>query len=60
MSDPMDEIEGVKGMRDLAIMARAFYDGLREQGFDQRDAITLTGNWTRAVIAANSGNKDDD
>ena len=41
-------------------MARAFYDGLREEGFDQRDAITLTGDWTRAVIAANSGNKDDD
>lgn len=42
MSAPLDRIEGIQGMHDMAALLKAFNDGLRDEGFNQRDALRLT------------------
>lgn len=41
----MNEIEMRNGMRGIAIGAKAFYDALLEEGFDETDALKLTAAW---------------
>lgn len=48
-NDPIDEVEVLNGMRNVARMARAFYEELLAQGFDAKDALVLTGGWLHGV-----------
>ena len=58
MSDPIGEAEGKSDMHSMAVMTKAYYDGLREQGFAHRDALSLTSAWVRGVVAAAGGKGD--
>jgi hypothetical protein len=58
MTDPLDEAEGKNDMRSMAVMTKAYYDGLREQGFAHRDALSLTAAWVKGVVSAAGGKGD--
>jgi hypothetical protein len=51
VTDHLDEIEGRAGMANMAVMTKAYYDGLRQEGFDHLDAMRLTVEWLRAIVA---------
>lgn len=43
--DPMDAVETINSMRNLASATKAFYDQLLVDGFDKADALRLTMAW---------------
>lgn len=51
--EPMDAVEMVNTMVNLASGARAFFNQLVEEGFEKNDALRLTAAW----IAGLSGGK---
>ena len=51
-NDPITDVEGRQGMLDMAVMTKAYYDGLRSQGFDHKSALDLTGRWVTGIVSA--------
>jgi hypothetical protein len=49
---PLDAVEALNSMRNMASLIRAFYVGLVEEGFDAAEAMRLTVAW---VVGAAGG-----
>lgn len=47
--DPMDTVETLHAMQNLATGAKAFYDQLLIDGFEKADALRLTMAWVGGV-----------
>ncbi len=57
MSDqnPLDKIELFNGLRDYAETLHIFFDHLRDVGFGEREALTLTQEWMRVTGISSNG-----
>jgi hypothetical protein len=49
VTDPIDSVEMRQSLASLAELTRAFYIGLMEEGFDNKQALALTTTWLRGV-----------
>lgn len=50
--DPVAALDqATRGMRDLARIVRTYYDSLRAEGFDERDALELTTAYQDKLVA---------
>ena len=57
MPDPLDVIEMREALRNLASLSRIFYQELVDEGFDKRQALTLTGAWLAALTKPVGGSE---
>lgn len=51
MSDPLSAIEGAEAMRSLAMLLSEFRGSLREEGFDEAEAMRLTAAYVQGLAA---------
>ena len=49
MSDALNQVEALNAMRNLAELTSAFRNDLREEGFDDAEAMRLTVAWLTAT-----------
>ena len=49
VGQPMDAVEILNSIRNLATTARAFYLQLVEEGFSEADALRLTATWIGGI-----------
>jgi hypothetical protein len=52
MTNELDRIEILKGMRDMAEMTHAYYAELVDKGFTKKEALTLTEAWVKGTVTA--------
>jgi hypothetical protein len=52
--DPIDEVEMRRALNSIAKLSREFYESLIEEDFTAAQALTLTGEWLRAVSTGGS------
>lgn len=49
-SNPIDSIEALQSMRDLADTVFEFYKHLRDKGLRRDEALPITQTWLQAII----------
>lgn len=54
MPDPLDEVEIMNSVRNMAKMAWVFFTTLQEEGFDKTQALGLTGRWLHGMAGGKS------
>jgi len=42
LGNPIDEAEALAAMANMAKMTKAFYEGLKEEGFSEQDSLRVT------------------
>jgi hypothetical protein len=52
--EEMDRVEMLQAMKNIASLSRTFYLQLLEEGFDKKQALTLTAAWLASLSKGNA------
>lgn len=49
--NPLNELEALNAMKNMAKLTRSYYAALRDEGFRAGEALQLTTTWLRATVS---------